>query len=193
MKPRSRSNFEHSGAVSVPSAKRPRIFRSQSGQSLVELALLTPILLLMLIGIVEMGRYSYLSLMLASSARAGASYGAQGVGYSVDCAAGGGGGTCASTSGIYQAAYNDFYNSSNNTNNTSAFSVTANVSCGCDSAGAVTAATCTGTTAGTCGTGHWVILETVTVSAKFSSLFSYPGIPSSLTVTDTETMRVKQD
>lgn len=53
------------------------ILRSQSGQSLVELAFLTPVLLLLLIGTVEMGRYTSLSIMIGNSARAGAQYGAQ--------------------------------------------------------------------------------------------------------------------
>jgi Flp pilus assembly protein TadG len=48
------------------------IWRSEKGQSLVELALLTPILLLLVVGIVEMGRYATLSIEVANAARAGA-------------------------------------------------------------------------------------------------------------------------
>ena len=54
-----------------------RILRGQSGQSLVELALITPILLSLVIGTVEMGRYASMSIMVGNAARAGADYGAQ--------------------------------------------------------------------------------------------------------------------
>ena len=56
--------------------KMRRAFRSESGQSLLELALLTPLLMFMIIGIVEMGRYAYLSILVGNAAEAGAAYGA---------------------------------------------------------------------------------------------------------------------
>src|SRR4029077_10530393 len=74
------------------------MLRSQSGQSLVELALLTPLLLLLLVGTVEMGRYAYISVLVANAARAGAAYGAQSLPQSVD------------TLGIHAAAQSDFQN-----------------------------------------------------------------------------------
>ena len=163
-------------------ARAFRTLRSQSGQSMVELALLTPLLLLMVIGTVEMGRYGYLSILLGNAARAGASYGAQNLALSVD------------TTGIYNAAYNDFYNNGNSTQNTSNFSATSTVTCGCDSSGTVspdTNAACFATGAGTCASGTWAVTVHVTVQAKFTSLFSYPGIPNSLTVTNTAVMRVQ--
>jgi len=65
-------------------SKLRRTIGSQSGQSLVELALLTPLLLLLLIGIVEMGRYAYLSIVLGNAAETGALYGAQNLAASAD-------------------------------------------------------------------------------------------------------------
>ena len=159
-----------------------RTLRSQSGQSMVELALLTPLLLLMVIGIVEMGRYGYLSILLSNAARAGASYGAQSLALSVD------------TTGISNAAHNDFYNNGNSTQNTSNFSATSTVTCGCDSSGSVspdTTPACYAVGAGTCASGTWAVTVHVTVQAKFTSLFNYPGIPSSLTVSNTAVMRVQ--
>jgi len=155
------------------------MLRSQSGQSLVELALLTPLLLLLLVGTVEMGRYAYISVLVANAARAGAAYGAQSLPQSVD------------TLGIQAAAQSDFQN---NGLATSSLSVTSSTTCGCDSSGTFTAATgCTGTGAGTCASGHWVVMVSVTASGTFNSMFSFSGIPQSLALSHTAQMRVAQN
>ena len=156
------------------------ILRSQSGQSLVEVALLTPILLALLIGGIELGRYAYLSILVGNAARAGAAYGAQSLPQSVD------------TADIQTAADNDFQNNGQNINK---LTVTSTTSCGCDDAGTITSASCSVTansSAGTCASGHWVVMVQVTASGTFNSLFSYPGIPSSISVSQTSTMRVAQ-
>jgi Flp pilus assembly protein TadG len=156
------------------------ILRRQSGQSLVELALLTPLLLLLLIGTVEMGRYAYISILVANAARAGAAYGAQSLPQSAD------------PTGIQTAANNDFQN---NGLITSSLTVTSSTSCGCDNGGVITSAGCNNPpnlTAGTCTAGHWVVMVSVTASGTFTSLFQYPGIPQSLAMTHTATMRVVQ-
>jgi Flp pilus assembly protein TadG len=172
--------FWFTGRAIAPAERKRGILRSQSGQSLVELALLTPLLLLMVVGTVEMGRYAYLSIVLGNSARAGAAYGAQGLAYSVDNA------------GITNAATNDF----NDNGETSGLSVNPSVTCGCDTNGSPSAgaASCTGNNAGICGGGsHWVVTVHVTVSATFKALFKYPGIPATIKETTTAVMRVKQD
>jgi Flp pilus assembly protein TadG len=156
------------------------LLRSQSGQSLVEMALLTPILLALLIGGIELGRYAYLSILVGNAARAGAAYGAQSLPQSVD------------TTDIQTAADNDFQNNGQNINK---LTVTSTTSCGCDNGGTVTSASCSVTgnpSAGTCAAGHWVVMVQVTASGTFNSIFSYPGIPSSISVSRTSTMRVAQ-
>jgi Flp pilus assembly protein TadG len=156
------------------------LLRSQCGQSLVEVALLTPILLALLVGGIELGRYAYLSILVGNAARAGAAYGAQSLPQSVD------------TTDIQTAADNDFQNNGQNINK---LTVTSTTSCGCDSGGTVTSASCSvtaNTSAGTCAAGHWVVMVQVTASGTFDSLFSYPGIPSSITVSKTSTLRVAQ-
>ena len=157
------------------------ILRSQSGQSLVEVALLTPILLALLVGGIEFGRYAYLSILVGNAARAGAAYGAQSLPQSVD------------TADIQTAADNDFQNNGQNINS---LTVTSTTSCGCDNGGTLTSATCSvtaNTSAGTCAAGHWVVMVQVTASGTFNSLFSYPGIPKSISVSRTATLRVVQD
>jgi len=163
------------------SQKRKPKGRSESGQSLLELALAMPLLLVLALGVIELGRYAYIAILVGNAAQAGAAYGAQSLPQSVD------------TAGIQAAADNDFQN---NGQNVSSLTVTSAVSCGCDSAGTVTGAGCTtdiNPTAGTCTSGHWVVMVSVTASGTFNALFNFPGIPTSLSVSKTSTMRVAQN
>lgn len=156
--------------------------RSQSGQSLVEVALLAPLLLAVLVGTIEYGRFEYLSILVGNAARAGAAYGAQSLPQSVD------------TIGIQAASNNDFQNNGQSTGTltVSGGNGGAYTSCGCDSGGSLTSAACTGGTAGTCAPGHWVVMVSVQASAQFSPIFNFPGISKSITVTRTVTLRVVQ-
>jgi Flp pilus assembly protein TadG len=160
----------------------PGILLSPSGQSLLEVALLTPILLALLLGAIELGRYAYFSILVGNAARAGAAYGAQNLVLSVD------------NTGIETAAKNDFQNNGQNTAN---LLLNPSTSCGCDSNGSVTLASSCSTaldpSAGTCTSGHWVVMVSVTASGTIHSLFNYPGIPKSLTVSNTATLRVAQN
>jgi Flp pilus assembly protein TadG len=150
-------------------------YRSQAGQTLLELALLLPIFLLLALGVIEFGRYAYIGILVGNAARAGAAYGMQSLPQSVD------------TTGITTAAGNDFTNNGQSLTN---LAVSSTVACGCDGSGTVAAASCTGVGAGSCAAGHWVVVLSVTASGTFSSLFNYPGIPASITVSRTSTMRV---
>src|SRR5262250_1717997 len=166
--------------------RRP-ILQLDSGQSLLEVALLTPILLALLLGVIELGRYAYFAILVGNAARAGAAYGSQSRGQSTD-------GT-----GICQAASNDFFQSGGYTcsgaypNYTSAGSaagaatLTLNMqtSCGCESAGDMppappnTPGDCSDAAATACGN-QWVITMSVTASSQITPLINYPGLPGSL-------------
>jgi Flp pilus assembly protein TadG len=61
-------------------------FRDNCGAALVELALTTPLFVLLLMGAVEMGRLAYFSIEVANAARAGASFGAVNRGNAVEFA-----------------------------------------------------------------------------------------------------------
>ena len=63
---------------------RRRFGRSRSGGAAVELAVVFPILLLLIIGVVDYGRAFYTSVTVSNAARAGAEYGAQSSGALVD-------------------------------------------------------------------------------------------------------------
>jgi Flp pilus assembly protein TadG len=54
-----------------------RFLKSELGASLIEFAIVLPILALLAVGIIDVGRWAYYSIVAASSARAGAQYGAQ--------------------------------------------------------------------------------------------------------------------
>lgn len=150
------------------------------GQALVELALVAPVLLALVVGSIEFGRFAYLSILVGNAARAGAAYGSVGLAQAVD------------TTGIQSAADNDFQN---NGRSISTLTVTSNTSCGCDNGGTVIPAGCStnsNATAGTCTSGNWVVMVSVTASATFHSLFNYRWIPKSITVSRTVTLRVNQ-
>ena len=158
------------------------ILRSESGQSLVELAVLTPVLVLLLMGVIELGRYAQIAILVGNAARAGAAYGAQSLAQSAD------------TTGIKTAAGNDFQNNGQNLN---LLTVNSSFTCGCDNGGSVTTEVCTGagsgTGLGTCASGsHWVVMVAVQAMGTFNSLFKAPGIPASIKVDRTCTMRVNQ-
>src|SRR5580692_4436956 len=187
MKVNGKTRTRPPAGCSSPVGHVARVLVSPSGQSLLEVALLTPMLLALLLGSIEMGRYAYISILVGNAARAGAAYGAQNLAQSVD------------TAGIQTAADNDFQNNGQNTGN---LSVSSSTSCGCDSNGTITGDACSTTanpTAGICGTstnptasGHWVVMVSVTASGTFNALFNYPGIPRPLTVSNTATLRVAQ-
>jgi len=69
--------------------------RTERGQALIETALVAPLLVILLLGIIEVGRYAELAIVVADAARTGAVYGAQNLGAAVD------------TNGIASAAQSD--------------------------------------------------------------------------------------
>ncbi len=150
------------------SHRKPRrrfaTFGKSRGQSLVELALVLPVLLLLMVGTIEIGRFSYYSILVSNAARAGAQYGAQSLTTSADSA------------GIQTAAKND---------GLATLTVTTTQLCGCSAPGL-----------GGCPAGGFcanpLVYVEVTAKGTFASLFSYPGLPPSLTLTSTVKMRVSQ-
>jgi hypothetical protein len=189
-------------------AKVPGANSRQSGQSLFEVALVTPLLLLLLAGVVDMGRYAYIGVMVGSAARAGAAFGAKRPG---------------DTAGIVNAACNDFLGPGANpqlgskpratcdgTDGTSGgtnpggatnhLGITSTELCGCDSGGTITlyGGDCTlvdtgsGGPIATCqnGGGTWPAMVRVQASGSFNTLLNWPGVPSTVTITRWAEIRV---
>jgi Flp pilus assembly protein TadG len=152
--------------------RRLAILGPASGQSILEMALVLPILLLLLVGTIEIGRFAYYSILVASAARAGAQYGAQNLA------------TAADKTGIQTAALNDGQNVTGLTVPTA----TIQQLCGCN--GSSLSTTCPAT--GCAKPEHPLVYIQVQAQGTFSSLFSYPGIPASITINSMEKMRVAQ-
>jgi Flp pilus assembly protein TadG len=134
------------------------------GQTVLELALLLPLMLLLLVGLIEIGRFAYFDILVSNAARAGAQYGAQSLIQAADI------------NGIKTAAQND---------GLTTMTITSAQQC-----------TCVAGVLGGCPAGgvcpQPLVYVQVTASEKFDSLFNYPGLPSSLTLASTATMRVSQ-
>jgi len=179
-------------------ARATEVLTSQSGQSLIEIAVLAHIVLSLLLGVIELGRYAYISILVANAARAGAAYGAQSLTHSVD------------TGDIVAAANNDFQHNGQAVPAgfvQGGFAGPAYDGCTCENdsgvmspdpttngAGAVSYCDPTSNaTAGSCPAGqHWVVLVSVEAKGTFSSLFSFIPSLSSITIDRTCTLRVNQ-
>jgi Flp pilus assembly protein TadG len=152
--------------------------RDDMGQAFVELALVLPILLLLLVGGVEVGRLAYADIEVSNAARAGVAYGMQS-------------GTFASDStGIINAAKQDAPNISNLAVDPPT------LTCYCETtAGVATAASCATitTNAGSCPSPS-LIVEYVQVNtwAQIDTAFHFPGIPSQVTLRGKAIMRVQR-
>ncbi len=143
-----------------------RRFRaSESGASLVEFAILAPVMVFLLVGIVDIGRYTYYGILAANAARAGAQYGSQSLTYVDDY------------TGIQNAALNDGQSLAWTTTPQCLVSV---------NGGSLTTCPAGGSTVQP----NTVYYVRVTTTGTFNTLIRYPGLGASDTVTGSSTMRV---
>jgi Flp pilus assembly protein TadG len=141
---------------------------AERGQSLLEMAFLTPVLLLLMVGIIEVGRFAYYSIEVTNAARAAVQYGAQSPADAKD------------TAGLRQAALRD-------ASDVSGITVTSTELCACSDSPAVFLSC----PASGCA-GHPVIFVQVDTTANISPLFHYPGLPTAFTTNGHAIMRVAQ-
>jgi Flp pilus assembly protein TadG len=140
-----------------------RAVREETGTALVEMAIVLPFLVLAAIGVAEFGRVYFNAIRVANAATAGAQVAAQGIG-SYDSVR------------VRQVARDDAGDQT--------LQVTSSTVCRCPGSDVIVACTttCTGY-----GTPQFFIEVTATQTHSF--LFRYPGIPQSITVTRTATIR----
>lgn len=144
-----------------------RIFSGQDGQALVETALTASLLVLLLLAAIDFGRAYYMLVELKGAAHAGALYGAQ---YPMD------------QQGMISAAQSDA------TDFTMTATPTADWGCEC-SDGSNAAAESSGSCTTTCTSTNEVYYVWVTTKTTYSPLVPWPGIKSSMTLTETVQMR----
>jgi Flp pilus assembly protein TadG len=150
--------------------------RHEAGLALVEFALVVPILIMLLIGLIEYGRLAYFTIEVANAAHAGAQYASLSLS------------NAANTSGIQNAATKDGQNS------IASLTVQSQRVCSCWSGTSETALT-TAQCASSCPAGQrYVSYAQVTVNGSMSPLFnySYLGLPGTWSVSRTATIRVTQ-
>lgn len=147
---------------------------------MVEFALAIPILIMLLVGIIEYGRYAYFVIEIGNAAHAGAQYGSQKAS------------TAGDVTGMKNAAIAD---GQNTIFPLTAAAVSAQSVCGCWNGTTETPSPPTAAACGTCTTARPVTYAQVTVTGTISPLFNYTmlGLPSSWTVTRTATIRVLQE
>lgn len=58
----------------------------QRGNAIIEFAILAPLLIVLTLGTIELGRYAYFAILVSNAAQAGAAYGAQNNGTATDTA-----------------------------------------------------------------------------------------------------------
>ena len=150
----------------------------ESGNALVELAVCLPLLVLTLVGTVDFARVFYMSIELTNAARAGAQYGAFSPGHS---------GSATNMESTATAAVN-----------IPGVTAAAARLCQCaDDAGTFSATTpvndCTSAVTTVCTGGtHRVMTVTVTTTKTFTTLANFIGIPSTLNLTRSATLRVTE-
>ena len=139
--------------------------KAQSGMSSIEMAVVTPLVLLMLIGVIDFGRVYYTAITVENAARAGVSYGA------VDPS------NADHLAKIVQMAENE-------AQNISPVIAVADKFCECKDGSAVDCED-------TCDDGTMRVFVRVNVEKTFSTIIGYPGIPKKITLNREATMRAE--
>ena len=141
--------------------------RSESGAAIVEMAVITPLLLVLALGVGDFGRVLYTAITLSHAARAGAAYGAQSTGYTGD------------TEGIQQAADGE-------AQEIAPISVTSQRVCECTGGASVS---CMVPNCG--GYGPPRVFVEVTTTRTFQTLVPFPGVPATVALSRTAKVRVQ--
>lgn len=150
----------------MPFLQSSRRILDESGQALVELALILPAFSLILVGAIDVGRYAYQGIVVGNAAHAGAQYGSLNVT------------TAGDPAGMQAAALAD-------AQGVAGASASAGSSCTCADGSSVS---CAAPTA--CAGSHRLTFVSVTVTGSFLPVIRFVGIPTSLTITRQATMQV---
>ncbi len=145
------------------------MLRSNRGTSMVELALVLPVMVFLLIGVIEVGRFTYFWIVAEHAARAGVQYASQNLQTAADAAASG--------PGTAAAAKADA--------NIPSWTVKSSLTCTVNGASAPCPANNANSVSPTL-----VYYVQVQVTGTVTSLLNYPGIPHSIPLSVTASQRV---
>lgn len=152
----------------------------EDGQSLMEFAFVLPVLCLLAVGIVEIGRAAAFTIAVNNAATAGVEYGSQNEATAVDIP------------GMQSSATTDA------NFNFGTISATATYGCLCDPGTGVSCSfpvpsptTCDAAELN-CGTGQIVQCVQVTTHGQWSSMLNYPGLPAQYQANGQAVMRVRR-
>jgi Flp pilus assembly protein TadG len=141
--------------------------RRQKGSALIETALIIPLFLLLFMGVADYGRVFYSADIVVHAAEAGAQYGAMNTTNAADNA------------GMQTAAVNS-------ASSITGLTATATSFCTCGAGGSATSCSSTCVSYGT--PAMYVQVKT---QATFKTLASFPGLPHSIPLAATSTLRVQ--
>src|SRR3989442_5765319 len=146
-------------------------WKAERGSAIIELTLLMPFFLLLLMGTIDFSRVFYTAMAITHAARAGAQYGAQSNGASQDDA------------GMAQAARTA-------AQDLDSLGVTATHYCKCTIDGVTLTNPTPNTCTGACVGARQIYVQ-VTTSKTFQTLWNYPGIPHTVNLNRTATLRAQ--
>ena len=150
-------------------SKRSRA-RRDSGQAILELVLVLPILLMLTLGVIEFGRAAYYDIAVADAARAGAQFASQSMANASDLTS------------VTRAAL-----SNSQLDMGAPVNVTLQpLSCQCPGGG-VASGTCPAS-----GCAYPIVYVTVSTDYTLNPLFTYPGISSTFTLNGSSTLPVQR-
>lgn len=148
------------------------LIAAEAGTTVVELAIALPLVLLLLVGTIEVGRFAFFAILAANAARAGVQYGAQNLMTAQD------------TPGITNAALQDGQSLPNWTGPGGGIIVTQ--LCSVNGAAPQSCQVLNGSGPPQ----NTVYYVQVQVTGLFGSLLSYPGIPRWVPISGSATMRI---
>ncbi|MFI5116658.1 MAG: TadE/TadG family type IV pilus assembly protein [Terriglobales bacterium] len=167
-------------------ARQPKT--AESGQTLLEFAFMLPFMMLLLLGVAEIGRAAFITIAVSNAATAGAEYGSQN------------GTTASDFPGMQNAALCDAnghisLSACKTTGILTSGNITPTSGCACDTGSGTscnqTFLACTSSAITGCS-GQIVECVQVTTHADFSPLFHYPGLPTTYQANGKAVQRVRQ-
>lgn len=172
------------GRLPLQTVQQPKT--AECGQTLVEFALMLPFMLLLLLGIVEIGRATFITIKVSNAATAGAQYGSQNSATASDFVGMQKAALCDANGDVLGVCTAGILTQTPGATNFCECDTGSGTSClasGGDAAPSCSGFVCSGTT---------VECVHVTTYVNFSPLFHYPGLPTTYSAHGDSVQRVRK-